>query len=115
MGSITQNVVAFQASFGVDNYLATLRYLVTLFGSSAMYAFSLNKGFEGAIIFLKKAFPGRNEAFYSRMDFFVVSISGSIIGTIFFGPTNNLQALAAGFGWVGTVNVLLSQGGNKHG
>jgi hypothetical protein len=83
-------------------------YLITLFGSVAMYVFSLNRGFEGAIAFLKKFFPGHPDVFYDRLDFFVVVLAGSIIGTIFFSPSNALQALAAGFGWVGAINILLS-------
>ena len=95
---------------GSSEYHVVLYYLVTLFGATAMYVFSLNKGFDGAVGFLKKVFPGRTDSFYYRVDFLIVSFAGSIIGTIFFSPTNNLQVLAAGFGWVGTVNVLLHQG-----
>ncbi|MDX6496970.1 MAG: hypothetical protein QOG23_230 [Blastocatellia bacterium] len=86
-------------------------YVITLFGAFCMYVFSLTRGFQGAISFLKKFFPGHSEVFYDRLDFFVVILAGSIIGTIFFSPNSALQALAAGFGWVGAVNVLLSPKG----
>ena len=90
-----------------------LNYLTTLFGATAMYVFSLNKGFHGAVAFLRRFFPGRPDLFYDRLDFIVVTLAGSIIGTIFFSPETRLAALAAGFGWVGAVNVLLSTRGGK--
>ena len=87
-----------------------LLFVTTLFGSASMYAFSLNKGFEGALPFLKRVLPGRSTVFYHRSDFFVVVVAGSVIGTIFFQPLSPLQALAAGFGWVGALNVLVKKG-----
>ena len=85
-----------------------LFYLTTLFGATAMYVFALNKGFEGAFPFLKRVFPGHSDTIYNRIDFFIVIFAGSIIGTICFSPTSSLQALAAGFGWVGAMNVLMT-------
>lgn len=86
-----------------------IRYLITLLGSFAMYLFSFSKGFEGSVIMLKRLFPQRKKVFYDRLDFFLVVFIGSAIGTIFFNPKDSLQALAAGFGWVGAVNILLNQ------
>lgn len=88
-----------------------LHYLLTLFGAIVMYVFSLHKGFKGAEDFLKKCFPGHTDVFYIRADLFVVVLSGSIIGTVFFSPNNPIEALAAGFGWVGAMKVLLSHQG----
>jgi hypothetical protein len=85
-------------------------YLTTLFGAAAMYVFSLNKGFQGSVDFLRKFFPDKSEVFYTRFDFFIVIIFGSIIGMIFFSPSTTLEALAAGFGWVGAINVLMTEG-----
>lgn len=82
-------------------------FVVTLFGSMVMYIFALIKEFKGAEVFLKRFFPGHSQVFYDRLDFFVVVISGAIIGNIFFRPTDYLQALSAGFGWVAAVNILL--------
>lgn len=90
-------------------FLPGLYYVITLFGAIAMNVFSLKKGFEGAIPFLKRFFPERAQVFYDRTDFLLVSFSGSIIGTIFFAPASTVEALAAGFGWVGAVNVLLKE------
>ncbi len=90
-------------------------YLITLFGAFCMYVFSLNRGFQGAVDFLRRFFPNHTPVFYDRLDFFVVILAGSVIGTIFFSPTNTFQALAAGFGWVGAINVLLSPRGDNHG
>jgi uncharacterized membrane protein YbjE (DUF340 family) len=89
---------------------AVLRYLITLFGAAAMYVFSLNKGFEGSLAWLKRMMPGKSAVFYDRLDFCVVVFAGSIIGTICFIPQNTFQALAAGFGWVGSINVLMNRG-----
>ncbi len=83
-------------------------YAVTLFGSMAMYVFSLNKGFNGAGDFLRRFFPGKSDVFYDRLDFVLVVVFGSIIGSIFFSPQTAFGALAAGFGWVGAANTLLT-------
>jgi len=86
-----------------------VNYLTTLFGAMAMYLFSLAKGFEGSKPALKRLFPGKSEVLYDRLDFIAIILTGSIVGTIFFRPLSPLQALAAGFGWTGAVNVLTSQ------
>lgn len=93
---------------------AVLRYLTTLFGTGAMYIFSLFRGFTGSVPALKRLMPDRTMVFYDRLDFLILVFSGSVIGTIFFQPKDTLQALAAGFGWVGAVNVLLSQKPPEH-
>jgi uncharacterized membrane protein YbjE (DUF340 family) len=98
----------------MDNFIEFVRgdvfihYILTFFGAFAMYVFSLNKGFKGATPFLKKILPGNSQVFYDRLDFLFVVISGSIIGYVFFSPSNPLEALAAGFGWVGAMNILMS-------
>jgi hypothetical protein len=79
----------------------------TLFGSAGMYVFSAFKGFDNSINFLKKMMPGRSDTFYYWSDFVVMSLSGTIIGLITFDPQGIYQALAAGFGWAGAMNVLL--------
>jgi hypothetical protein len=81
--------------------------LTTLFGSAGMYVFSAYKGFDNSINFLKRMFPGRSDTFYYRFDFFLMSLSGATIGLITFAPQGIYQALAAGFGWTGAMNVLL--------
>jgi hypothetical protein len=86
------------------------QYLLTLFGATAMYVFSLHKGFQGAAPFLRTVAPGHHDVFYARLDFVLVTVFGSIIGYIAFMPETPFQALAAGFGWVGTMNVLIAQG-----
>ena len=92
-----------------SNFIAAppvLNFFATLFGSVAMYMFSLYKGFEGTTPALKKLLPNRPQVYYDRLDFVAVVITGSIIGTIFFQPKNALQGLSAGFGWVGALSVL---------
>jgi hypothetical protein len=79
-----------------------------------MYVFALNKGFEGAVPFLRKFFPKRAETFYNWADFCIVVVSGSIIGTICFRPQDSLSALAAGFGWVGAMTVLIARKDEHH-
>ena len=48
-------------------------YVITLFGAPAAYVFSLNKGFQGSIPFLKKLFPGYDPLFYQRLDCLLVT------------------------------------------
>ena len=86
-----------------------LRYLTTLFGATAMYVFSLNRGFEGSVSWLRRMWPGRDAVVYDRLDFLIVIFGGSVIGFISFSPASAYQALAAGFGWVGSINVLMNK------
>jgi hypothetical protein len=86
-------------------------YIVTFFGAGAMYMFQLHKGFDGAKPFLRSFFPSRTEVYYIRVDFFLVTVVGSIIGSILYQPQQLYQALAAGFGWVGALQILLSHKG----
>ena len=101
-----ENLVAVANS---PHFAAIVNYVITLFGATAMYVFTLHKGFDGSVPFLRRMFPGRRKVFYDRVDFLIMIFAGSVIGTIFFSPSNTLQALAAGFGWVGAINVLISQ------
>jgi hypothetical protein len=84
-------------------------YLITLLGATSTYVFSLNKGFAGATSFLQRIFPGRSDAFYARLDFFLVTFIGSGIAFILFGPVDNPKAVMAGLGWVSAVNVALKK------
>jgi hypothetical protein len=87
-----------------------LLYSVTLFGAAAMQVFSLNKGFEGTVPFLKQITKKkRSAAFYARTDFFLTVFLGSFLGYVFFAPDNAQKALAAGLGWVASVNLFLSR------
>jgi hypothetical protein len=81
--------------------------LTTLFGAAGMYVFSNFKGFDNSINFIKRMIPGKTDTFYFRADFLLMSGSGAIIGLITFDPQGIYQALAAGFGWTGAMNVLL--------
>lgn len=91
-----------------DEFAPIRWFILTVCGSTSLYLFSLSKGFQGSLPRLRHLVPGRSNVFYDRLDFLIVVLLGSIIGTVFFGPTNNLQALAAGFGWISAVNVLSS-------
>jgi len=72
-----------------------------------MYIFSNRKGFDNSIIFLKKMLPNKSDTIYFRLDFILMSVTGTLIGLITFSPQGTYQALAAGFGWIGAMNVLL--------
>jgi hypothetical protein len=82
-------------------------YVITLFGALATCVFSLNKGFQGSVPFLKKLFPGYDPVFYQRLDCLLVICFGSIIGTIFFAPSSAIQGLTAGFGWASAIKLLM--------
>jgi hypothetical protein len=84
-------------------------YLLTLFGTTAAYVFGLMKGFEGSVAFLRNFFPNRSDLFYTRVDFFLVCLIGSLLGIIIFQPRATIEAIAAGFGWVSGIEVLLAR------
>jgi hypothetical protein len=96
-----------------DSGAAALRgllfYLTAMLGAIITYLFASTKGLESTVPKLKQLFPGKTETFYYRLDFFLVVIIGSIVGYIFFAPTQTIQALASGCGWVGALNLLLQQ------
>lgn len=96
-------------AFLIRNKIFIINYSTTLFGVIVMYIFSLDKGFTGASENIKKLLPNKKDVFYSRMDFILVIFIGSIVGTIFFSPDSTLEALAAGVGWVGALNVLTTK------
>jgi hypothetical protein len=74
-----------------------------------MYLFASAKGLESTVPRLKLLIPGKSDTFYYRLDFFLVIILGSLVGYIFFEPKQSIQALAAGCGWVGALNVLIQE------
>lgn len=86
-------------------------YVVTLIGAAASYMFASHKGFAGAIQFLKNMFPGHEPVFYDRLDFFIVTFLGSIVGFILFGPDDKPHALMAGLGWVSAYNIATHKAG----
>lgn len=107
MGHGVPRLEDIQAFFNNPTVLGVIFYFITLFGAAFVYVFKLHHDFEGSVAFFKKAFPGKSEAFYIRLDFIVVAIVGSIVGEIVFKPGNSIQALSAGFGWVSSLNVVL--------
>ena len=82
-------------------------FFVTMLGSAGAWVFSLQRGFEGAGPFLRNVWPGCAEAFYHRLDAVIVIILGSFIGYILFEPSDGVRALAAGLGWVGSLNTFM--------
>ena len=103
VGDNGQTWVAYLAG---PQFAPVRQFVITLAAATALYLFSLAKGFTGSTARLKALFPGRSDVFYDRVDFFVVIVFGSVIGTVFFDPKTSPQALAAGFSWIGAVNVL---------
>jgi hypothetical protein len=97
------SIIVFLTTYGNDIRIA----LTTLFGSAGMYVFASHKGFDNSINFFKRMFPNHSETFYYRFDFVLMTVAGALIGLISFSPTGTYEALAAGFGWTGAMNVLL--------
>jgi hypothetical protein len=91
------------------DFLPILYYLGTVLGVAATHIFSMRRGFEGSVPFLKRFFPGHGDVFYRRLDFLLVVLFGSLIGTIFFAPSNMVEGFAAGVGWDGAFNTVMNQ------
>ena len=96
-------------------YIDIYHFSCVLFGAAGMYIFSDHKGFENSKAFLKAQFPRRKKVFYSRSDFLMTTLVGTLIGLITFSPSNAYEALAAGFGWTGAMNVLMQPGSRNDG
>src|SRR5688572_15537081 len=86
-------------------------FLITLISAILMYVFALNRGFGGAVAFLKRAIPNRSEQFYTWFDLIVVTLGGSFIGFVLYSPVDATRAMAAGLGWMGALNVALRNTG----
>jgi len=82
---------------------------VTALGCITAYVYSEQKGLKGSVVFLKRCFPKKTEAFYFRMDFFISAIIGTGIGLILYSPTTAYQALAAGIGWTAAFNIVKAE------
>lgn len=101
--SFGEGLLDFMVTYGSEVRIV----LITLFGSAGMYVFSTFKGFDNSINFLRRIVPNHSDTFYFRCDFVLMSFTGALIGLITFAPQGIYQALAAGFGWTGAMNVLL--------
>ncbi|HET7464937.1 MAG TPA: hypothetical protein VFJ82_27080 [Longimicrobium sp.] len=81
------------------------QYLITLLGAAIVHIYRQDH-IESAAPFLRQILPRRSAAFYHRADAVLATVSGSLVGFIVFAPQSPLQCLAAGFGWMGAMNVL---------
>jgi hypothetical protein len=98
-----------QTPDGKRAFWAVIFYFVAMLGAIAMYLFASSKGRQSTVPRLRRLLPGKSDTFYYRTDFILVIIIGSAFGDIFFNPQAPIQALAAGCGWVGALNVLLER------
>ena len=94
---------------GLKLIWAVVIYFIAMLGAMLMYLFASSRGLESTVPRLRQLLPGKSDTFYYRMDFCLVILIGSAVGYIFFEPKQSIQALAAGCGWVGALNVLLQQ------
>jgi hypothetical protein len=85
---------------------AVILFTIILFSTAVMQMLSVHKNFNGTQEFLKKAFPTWSPQAVVRVDFLLVLLIGPFIGIIFFNPASPVEALSAGFGWVGILNTL---------
>lgn len=90
----------------LDRLESIMYFAITLFAATVAYLFSVNSKLKSSVPALKRLIPSRSDAFYDRIDFIVMTFGGAVIGFVFFDPTTARQALSAGLGWVGAVNIL---------
>jgi hypothetical protein len=86
---------------------AIFLFVIALFSTAVMQMLSVNKNFNGTQDFMKKMFPGWSAPAIVRVDFALIILIGPFIGIIFFNPTSPVEAMSAGFGWVGILNTLV--------
>lgn len=98
-------------NFLQSNVQGILYYLTVLLGCVVAQVFALWKDYTGARGFIRQAMPSWSDHAVIRADFYLVSIIGSIVGTILFAPNDYRQALFAGIGWFAAVHGL-SRAGN---
>ena len=89
------------------NLLEFDSYLVTLFGAFTMqFLTGGTVGGHRGIRILKLIFPKKSDEFYELLNFWIVTLIGSLIGYLFYSPSTSLEALASGFGWTGAIKAL---------
>lgn len=91
---------------------AILVTVMTLIGVAVSYFFSIQADFEGTTKALKRLFPRLSSAAIMRIDLAFVLLFGTLVAIAVCDPTNYAQALGAGIGWVGLIN--LSGGRSKN-
>jgi hypothetical protein len=76
-----------------------VQWLVVWFGSLAGHVFRFQGEFTGAKDFLRQVFPNRSMAFYARVDLWVSSTMGSVLGMIIIAPATPYTQLVTGLAW----------------
>jgi hypothetical protein len=75
-------------------------------GVLVSYMFSISKDFDGTKTALRRLAPSLSDKSISQLDLFLVLVFGPVIATILLNPSNYVEALTAGVGWVGTLNTI---------
>jgi hypothetical protein len=72
---------------------------VVWFGSLASHVFRFQGEFMGARDFLRQVCPNRSLAFYARVDLWVSSTIGSVLGMIIIDPATPYTQIVTGLAW----------------
>lgn len=84
--------------------------LQTWIGALCTHLLSLyNDDFKGTIPFIKKLIPSKSEAFYIRVDFFILPIIGALLAYVLLDPTSLKSSIFAGISWSGTLLAMLKR------
>jgi hypothetical protein len=84
---------------------AILTVAMTLLGVAVSYFFSMQANFDGSTKVLKRIFPSANETSIIRADMFFILFCGTLVAVGICDPATPAQAVGAGIGWVGLVNL----------
>ena len=87
------------------------KVVATIVGAASLKIFSINRGFEGTVRWLKLVRPRWSNARLHAVDTVVTTLLGAYIAWITFQPDSQANGFLAGLGWTGIINnVTLKQG-----
>lgn len=85
-------------------------FFETWLGAICAHILSLySSTFKGTIPFVKSIFPDKSATFYSRLDFVILPVIGTLLAYVLLEPDNLKSSIFAGLSWSGTLIALLKR------
>lgn len=81
-------------------------FCVTLIGATITQLLSFKLDTVGAIPFLKKMWPNRDDSWYSRWNCVILIVVGSFLAFVILEPDTLKASLCAGLTWCGTLQSI---------
>jgi hypothetical protein len=84
--------------------------VLIILGVIISYIFSVGRDYNGTKSAIKRLFPSASDSFVNRADLLFAVIFGPILAIVLLNPSNYVEALTSGVGWIGTLNTISGSG-----